>query len=320
MGQPPKVKSEDYPQSWPTFGCQATSFSPPSFSGTQSQPVPLLPKKQTFSIILFPSHSPLHILTFYSLSVCLNINSIPIYIDIHLLASLAPPDMPSFLSLPPEIRFQIYRELRSFKSPLIKSPSQDDSNPLGYCSFGFCSRILETSRQISYEAREVFYGENYWTFFASQRNHFSSLLFQMEPMVLVLPFIRKAHIRFGMFHWLYWESCGLKGCTYGDITRTNVEEICHVLHTAPTLRTVKIIWTETCTTWPMRQMTQDSDSVRSLISELLWPLIYLPAMCDLQKSNIMVAYRNGEKARRMELDFSECVDEVIALHRSRKES
>lgn len=226
--------------------------------------------------------------------------------------------MPSFLTLPPEIRFQIYRELRSFKSPLIKSPSRDDSNPLGYCSFGFSSRILETSRQISYEAREVFYGENYWTFFASQRNHFSSLLFQMEPMVLVLPFIRKAHIRFGMFHWLYWESCGLTGCEYRDITRTNVKEICQVLHTAPTLRTVKIIWTETCTTWPMKKMEQDS--VRSLISEVLCPLIHLPAMCDLQKSNIMVAFRNGEKATKMELDFSECVDEVIALHRSGKES
>ncbi len=68
----------------------------------------------------------------------------------------------------------------------------------------------------------------------------------------------------------------------------------------------------------MKQMEQDS--VRSLISEVLGPLIHLPAMCDLQKSNIMVAYRNGEKATKMELDFSECVDEVIALHRSGKES
>lgn len=225
--------------------------------------------------------------------------------------------MPPFLSLPPEIRFQIYRELRSFNSPLIKSPFQDDSSALGYCSFGFRSRILETSRQISYEAKEVFYGENYWTFFASQRDHFSSILFHAEPMVLILPFIRKAHIRFGMFHWLFWESCGLTGCAYGDVIRTNVKEICLVLLNAPTLRTVKIIWTETGTTWPaVRRL--ESDSVRGLIADVMRPLAALPTTSELQKSNIMVAYRDGAKATNMELDFSECVDEVIGLHRSRK--
>ncbi|KAF6235480.1 hypothetical protein HO173_006163 [Letharia columbiana] len=225
--------------------------------------------------------------------------------------------MSSFLSLPLEIRFHIYRELRSFKSPLIKSPFQDDSNALGYCSFGFQSRILETNRQIFYEAKEVFYGENYWTFFASQRNQFSSILFRMEPMVLTLPFIRRAHIRFGMFDWLFRESYGLTPCAYGDITKTNVEEICRVLLTAPALRTIKIIWTETCTFFPERRPSE-LDSVRSLIFEVLRPLLALPTTTDLQKSNIMVAYMNGVKATDMELGFSECVDEVIALHRSTK--
>ena len=226
--------------------------------------------------------------------------------------------MPSFLSLPPEIRYQIYRELRSFKSPSLKSPFQDDSSALGYCSFGFHSRILETSRQISYEAKEVFYGENYWTFFASQHNYFSSILFETEPMVLFLPFIRKAHIRFGMSRWLYLEACGLTGYTIRDEIKASVKKICRVLCNAPTLRTVKIIWTETCTIWRPALRPMRLDSVRRPIFEVLWPLIDLPTTSDLQKSNIMVAYRDGMKAKELELDFSECVEEVIALHRSRK--
>ena len=226
--------------------------------------------------------------------------------------------MPSFLALPQETRFQIYRELRSLKSPLIKSPFQDDSSELGYCSYGFHSRILETNRQISDEAKEIFYGENYWTFFVSQKIHFSSTLFQTRPMVLMLPFIRKAHIRFGMFHWLFWESRGLTGCTYGNTIKTNVEEICKVLLTAPALRTVKIIWTETGTAYP-KLMRLEMDSVRGLIADVLRPLATLPTRSELQKSNIMVAYRDGAKATDMELDFSEAVDEVIGLHRSRKQ-
>ena len=216
-----------------------------------------------------------------------------------------------------EIRFQIYRELRSLKSPLIKSPFPDDSNAFGYCSFGFHSRILETNRQISSEAKEVFYGENYWTFFASQRNHFSHVLFQMEPMVLILPYIRKAHIRFAMFHWLFWGACGISQSPHGDIIKTNVKEICQVLLTAPALRTIKIIWTETCAMLPSR-IHAEPDSLRSLIFEVLRPLIGLPKTTELQRSNIMVAYSNGVKAAQMELDFSQCVDEVIALHRSLK--
>ena len=135
--------------------------------------------------------------------------------------------------------------------------------------------------------------------------------------MLILPFIRKAHIRFGMFHLSHWHSCGLAGCAYGDITKTSVNEIRRVLLTAPTLRTVKIIWTETIETTPMRPIEL---SVRSLISEVLRPLIALPTTSDLQKSNIMVAWRNGMRATEIELEFSECVNEVIALHRSRKES
>lgn len=223
--------------------------------------------------------------------------------------------MPAFFDLPIEIRFQIYKELRSFKSPMIKSPMQEDPSVFGYCSYGFQSRILETNRRTCAEAKEVFYGQNYWTFFASQRHHFNPVLFRMEPMALVLPFIRMAHIRFAMFHWLFWESCGIQQSPHGAIIQANVRDICLVLLTAPALRTVKIIWTETSTLWPPLRVGKQ-DSVRNLILEVVRPLIDLPRTCEIQRSNIMVAYRNGTKAAGMELDFSDCVDEVIALHRS----
>lgn len=224
--------------------------------------------------------------------------------------------MPAFFSLPMEIRFQIYKELRSFKSPLIKSPALDDPSVFGYCSFGFQSRILETSRRVCAEAKEVFYGQNYWTFFASQQHHFSSVIFRMEPMALILPFIRRAHIRFAMFHWLFWQSCGLQQSPQGAIIQANVRDICLVLLAAPTLRTVKVIWTETCSLFPSLKMVE-RDSVRNLIFEVVRPLIDLPRTCEIQRSNIMVAYKNGVKATDMEVDFSDCVDEVVALHRSR---
>ena len=198
-----------------------------------------------------------------------------------------------------------------------------DFNIFGYCSFGFQSRILETNRLVCSEAKEVFYGENYWTFFVSQCTRFSSVLFQIEPMTLVLPFIRKAHIRFAMLEWLLWNSCGVQQSAHGDVIKASVREICLVLLTAPTLRTVKIIWTETCTTMnvllPLMRMRY-RDRVPSLIFEVLQPLIDLPKTSELQKSNIMVAHSGGMKANDMELAFSECVDEVIARHRSIKTS
>ena len=225
--------------------------------------------------------------------------------------------MPTFFSLPIEIRFEIYRWLRSYESPLIKSPLTDDSKPFGYCSFGFQSRILETNRLVCSEAKEVFYGENNWTFFVTQRTRFDSVLFKMEPMTLVLPFIRKAHIRFNMLEWL----SGMRTSAYGEVIKANVRNICRVLLAAPTLRTVKVIWTETCAvprfTLSQRRMRY-RDRGRSLIFEALLPLITLPTTSELQKSIIRVAYCEKEKADEMELDFSECVDEVIARHRSLK--
>ena len=120
-----------------------------------------------------------------------------------------------------------------------------------------------------------------------------------------------------MLEWLL----GMQPSAYGEVIKASVREICEVLLTAPALRTVKIIWTETCTvTMEILALIsmKHSDRVPSLIFEVLQPLIRLPKTSELQKSNIMVAYTGGTKANEMEHDFSECVNEVIARHRSTK--
>ena len=59
-----------------------------------------------------------------------------------------------FLALPTEIRYEIYRHLRQYVSLRLAVPA------FGYASYGFYPEILMTNHQISYEAKQVFYGEN----------------------------------------------------------------------------------------------------------------------------------------------------------------
>lgn len=61
-----------------------------------------------------------------------------------------------FLALPTEIRYEIYRQLRKYVSLRLSVPV----SAFGYASYGFHSEILSTNRQISHEAKQVFYGEN----------------------------------------------------------------------------------------------------------------------------------------------------------------
>lgn len=228
------------------------------------------------------------------------------------------PTMFPFLSLPLELRIQIYRELRSFNSPLIES----EGIALGYCSFGFQSRILEINRLISYEAKEVFYGENYWTFFVSIS--MPPVAFRILTMTLPMAFIRKAHIRFAMFEWIFLQihyfNFGILCPSYARALIACVDMICHTLTDAPALRVVKLIWTETAALrWSFwANMTPDPcpasklfRHVRGLIAEVLRPLVALQPTCDLERSHTVVSYMDGVRATAMETAFAECVDEVV---------
>ena len=65
-----------------------------------------------------------------------------------------------FLALPTEIRYEIYRQLRKYVSLRLSVPVSS----FGYASYGFYPEILSTNRQISHEAKQVFYGENNCTY------------------------------------------------------------------------------------------------------------------------------------------------------------
>ena len=65
-----------------------------------------------------------------------------------------------FLALPTEIRYEIYRHLRRYVSLRLAVPVSS----FGYASYGFYPEILMTNHQISYEAKQVFYGENDCTY------------------------------------------------------------------------------------------------------------------------------------------------------------
>ena len=65
-----------------------------------------------------------------------------------------------FLALPTEIRYEIYRHLRRYVSLSLSVPVSS----FGYASYGFYPAILMTNHQVSYEAKQVFYGENDCTY------------------------------------------------------------------------------------------------------------------------------------------------------------
>ena len=65
-----------------------------------------------------------------------------------------------FLALPTEIRYEVYRHLRKYVSLRLSVPLSS----FGYASYGFYPEILMTNHQISYEAKQVFYGENDCTY------------------------------------------------------------------------------------------------------------------------------------------------------------
>ena len=65
-----------------------------------------------------------------------------------------------FLALPTEIRYEIYRHLRRYVSLSLSVPVSS----FGYASYGFYPAILITNHQVSYEAKQVFYGENDCTY------------------------------------------------------------------------------------------------------------------------------------------------------------
>lgn len=247
--------------------------------------------------------------------------------------------MIDFLSLPTEIRYEIYRYLRTDKS-LSLSPQCETSIQLGYVSFGFYPQILTTNHQVCYEAKQVFYGENHFTFFVTPEIHFRAEYFKLPPLSSALPFIRRVHVRFRMFACFYHSYSSARVRTTKDMIqlRAKLNQVSKILAKAHSLQSLSLVWTETTRKWgPFGTIyygcewaSEDGQIVRVIqdhIERILQPLGSLPPACTIQKSEQVVsltptcymqAHDQGLRCERyfrmtaMETAFSNAINLLVA--------
>ena len=220
----------------------------------------------------------------------------------------------------------IYRELRTFESPTIAPFQPIITYEMGYCSYGFHWSVLATNRQINCEAKQVFYGENDWTFFVNLASPFRCHPLMLSPIATAFPFMRRAHIRFRMFDWMFLYH-NKSPCLPVERLQNMLVEICVVLSHARSLKGVKLIWTETATLKaevladsPWDWMAADgaaANALQTLVCSALRPLHAFPYPCSFQRSKVEVRFQHWDRSIAMETAFSNAVDTIIAL-RERK--
>ena len=227
--------------------------------------------------------------------------------------------MAEFLSLPTEIRYEIYRHLRTDRS-LSLSPRVENPVVLGYVSYGFHPQILTTNHQICYEAKQVFYGENHWTLFVTPDIHFKMEYFKLAPLSSALPFIRRVQVRFQMLDCLIllYHFGGVSDANNMVQLREKLNQISKTLAKARSLHTCSLIWTETrpFSAYSIWEWTTDAgEIVRAMqdhIEKILQPLCTLKPSCTIQKSEQIVKFRSNVRSTAMEKAFSNAVDALKA--------
>ena len=227
--------------------------------------------------------------------------------------------MADFLSLPTEIRYEIYRHLRTDRS-LSLSPRVENPVVLGYVSYGFHPQILTTNHQICYEAKQVFYGENHWTLFVTPDIHFKLEYFKLAPLSSALPFIRRVQVRFRMLDCLILlYKFGLASDAKNVVQlREKLNQISKTLAKARSLHTCSLIWTETrpgsiYSDW--ERTSDNGEIVRAMqghIENILQPLCTLKPSCTIQKSEQIVKFGRNFRSTAMEKAFSNAVDALKA--------
>ena len=230
----------------------------------------------------------------------------------------------SFLSLPPEIRYMIYRELRTFQSPILPPRQHREVREMGYCSYGFHWSVLATNRLILFEALQVFYGENDWTFFVNLAIPFDHCSFMLSPLAANLSLMRRIHIRFHMFDWMFIHTS--KPCLPVEALRDILSQICKILGQIHHLQSIKLIWTETSlvevgtlmnSPWQWITPTGSAaTTLQTLIYSALQPLVEFPYLCPLQRSTVLVRFRAEERVRAAEVAFATAVDTLIKFRNS----
>ena len=243
--------------------------------------------------------------------------------------------MTNLLSLPLELRFQIYSDTLS---PHL-DVSLTDQLGLSFAAIpstwelSFPSSLLLANKQIHAEAKCIFYGKNTWIMTASTQRTSNTL-----PPLAAIPYVRSALLKFHLIACRLFQEIAIQNC---------VEESCRMLSKIGNLCTLQIECAEdrlipSCPVanvpdYPLHNLAAISsylerrpemrhsmneclwgllDSDQELVSRLLQPLLGLPDTCRLQKGHICVDRRDVMRARIRERAFLNCLDAVMALRPS----
>ncbi len=157
---------------------------------------------------------------------------------------------------------------------------------------------------------------------------FNSDWSKLAPLCSALPFIRRAHIRFGMYHWLFAQFMSYPRSVDAVTMEANIYYISKLLVKARCLQSLKLHWTETTNHWllssddgPGSMMTK---FWKSHIDNIVQPLTIIQPSCTVRKGDVVVIYmhskdffdRTSDHATDMENAFSSTIDELIATRAS----
>ena len=163
------------------------------------------------------------------------------------------------------------------------------------------------------------------TFYACRDIQVHSDYSKLAPLCSALPFIRRAHIRFRLYHWLYDQFMSFPKYPDTVTFRANINQISKLLTKARCLQSLKLIWTETAKhpvlaldIGPEAGMT---NFWRSHIDKIVQPLTTIQRSCTVRKSDVVVRYMQSTgpfgqpsgHAIDMENAFSSSIDGLIAM-------
>ena len=116
--------------------------------------------------------------------------------------------------------------------------------------------------------------------------------FRLAPLCSALPFIRRAHIRFRLYHWLHGQFTSHPNLHNLTALKAKIDHISKLLAKARCLQSLKLIWTETaihplciqgaCCQPVMRNVW------KSYIDMVLQPLTTIQPSCTVIKGDIVV--------------------------------
>ena len=162
------------------------------------------------------------------------------------------------------------------------------------------------------------------TFYACVSIHVHADWSKLAPLRSALPFIRRAHIRFRLYHLLHGQFMSRPDPPSLTTLRANIIQISKMLAKARCLQSLKLVWTETITPPACKQNWYSrhpmSNVSKSNIDMVTQPLTTIQPSCTVIKGDVVV--RNMEQViddlppfahpTDMEKAFSSAIDELIA--------